>query len=97
VRIARLAKSWSIGFMGYSDDVIQQAQSSAREIEREPARRSAAADWPQSDEPRAVEHASRGGGSRRRFLGRSGRILIYTPPLIQLFFPTKAMAASPSS
>ena len=33
---------------------------------------------------------------RRAFLGRSGKIMLYTPPLIQLFIPTKAAAASPS-
>jgi len=36
-------------------------------------------------------------GGRRQFIGRSGRLLIYTPPLIQLFIPSKAMAATPSS
>ncbi|NOX57656.1 MAG: hypothetical protein GXP29_02205 [Planctomycetes bacterium] len=34
---------------------------------------------------------------RREFLGKSGRLMIYVPPLIQLFIPTKALAASPSS
>ena len=78
--------------MGYSDDIIRQERS---DVEREIA--TPAADAPQSDDRREVEYTSRGDGSRRRFLGRSSRILIYTPPLIQLFFPTKAMAASPSS
>lgn len=35
--------------------------------------------------------------ARRAFIGRSGKLLIYTPPLIQLFIPTRALAASPSS
>lgn len=82
--------------MGYNDEVIRRDINDG-DGQRGPARRSTAPDAPQNEERRAVEHASRGGGSRRRFLGRSGRILIYTPPLIQLFFPTKAMAASPSS
>ncbi len=34
---------------------------------------------------------------RREFLGKSGKLLIYVPPVIQLFIPTKALAASPSS
>ncbi len=34
---------------------------------------------------------------RREFLGKSGKLLIYVPPAIQLFIPTKALAASPSS
>ena len=83
--------------MGYSDEVIRQERSAASDVGREPTRRSTATDAPHDQERGAIEHASRGGGSRRRFLGRSSRILIYTPPLIQLFFPTKAMAASPSS
>lgn len=43
---------------------------------------------------------SAGGGElrgRREFLGKSGKLLIYVPPVIQLFIPTKALAASPSS
>ncbi len=35
--------------------------------------------------------------NRREFLGKSGKLLIYVPPVIQLFIPTKALAASPSS
>lgn len=83
--------------MGYSDEFIRQECGGVSDVQRESTRRSTATDAPQDHERSAIEHASRGGGSRRRFLGRSGRILIYTPPLIQLFFPTKAMAASPSS
>jgi len=50
------------------------------------------------DEQReTIDAPTRGGASRRGFLGRSGKLLIYTPPLIQLFIPTRAMAASPSS
>lgn len=81
--------------MGYHDQVVRQEQNAADQ--RQPARRSTPPDVPQNEGRRTIEYPSRGGGSRRRFLGRSGRILIYTPPLIQLFFPTKAMAASPSS
>ena len=51
----------------------------------------------QDDEHEVVVERTRGGATRRRFLGRSGKLLIYAPPLIQLFIPTKAMAASPSS
>ena len=36
------------------------------------------------------------GAERRRFLDRSTKLLIYAPPLIQLFMPGTARAASPS-
>lgn len=51
----------------------------------------------ESVEDEFVDERTRRGATRRRFIGRSGKLLIYAPPLIQLFIPTKAMAASPSS
>lgn len=48
-------------------------------------------------EPVDGDQASSQAPGRREFLGRSGKLLIYVPPAIQLFIPTKALAASPSS
>jgi hypothetical protein len=44
--------------------------------------------------PHGEETMDAVGADRRQFLGRSGKLLIYVPPLIQLFIPTKSMAAS---
>ena len=53
-----------------------------------------------SGQAEPLPQASPGGGElrgRREFLGKSDKLLIYVPPAIQLFIPTKALAASPSS
>ena len=44
-----------------------------------------------ADEPRNVP--TREGPTRRTVLGRGTKILVYTTPLVQLIFPSKAMAA----
>ena len=43
------------------------------------------------------EEISPDGASRRRLAGQSAKLLIYAPPLIQLFLPSKAMAGNYSS
>ncbi len=45
----------------------------------------------------ACEEISPDGARRRRTMARSVKLLIYTPPLIQLFLPQKAMAGNYSS
>ena len=43
------------------------------------------------------EEISPDGVVRRRLARRSAKLLIYTPPLVQLFLPRKAMAGTYSS